>query len=441
MMLVLEPLSGMIEVTANLSNAMLVAMMPYVSDAAKNLELPVPQPITQQQVVRCGITPYLDSRGEWGGFGVELQGGWGLGFCWGYLRHFQTTNSYYSLQDPDEIPRFVGPVRMTQAEAVQMARDTLNKLNIPLEKVFAEQEPRVTQPPKTRTGIVPRYRIEWLDPRASTSVDMEINADSKRVEQFLIAHNPNLRRPWPQIGVTPVLRSCPPRTNPEYARKLTPIVFQAVDDYGNKLGLPVPRPLATNHVARFSVEDNGGWPHCELELTNGWRFIYRNSMVNGYYAPDNLFDSDRRPILIKDFVGKQNITEAEAIKLIGRTLAKLNYPTNLVHMDFKPQIVKPALPSIPRHAFWWNLENEAHDDLVSKVEAEVDMEKGVLKSLYFDNKALWHHPPTIDVPLSLPSATNNSTKKVDNSSKPRVASKPSRPLTPFQPVSKGDASK
>jgi hypothetical protein len=58
--------------------------------------------------------------------------------------------------------------------------------------------------------------------------------------------------------------------------------------------------------------------------------------------------------------------------------------------------------AIPRRAFWWNLENETRDDLVSKVEAEVDMGTGELKSLYFDNKAFWNHPPPIEVPISLP---------------------------------------
>jgi len=40
-------------------------------------------------------------------------------------------------------------------------------------------------------------------------------------------------------------------------------------------------------------------------------------------------------ILIKEFVGEWNITEAQAIELVRNTLAKLNYPTNLIHMDFR----------------------------------------------------------------------------------------------------------
>lgn len=402
MILGLEPLSGMFEVTATLSNAFLVAMMPQVSDVAGKLELPLPQPITYQQVVASGVTPYLNDSGEWSGFGVKLTGGWVLGFHNGYMDSFVTTNSYYALQNPDEIPRYVGTVRMTQAEAVQMARMTIEKLNIPLEKAFADLPPRVQPPEHTHTGIVPRYRVQWDNPRGGSAVDMEINADAKRVERITFGYNPNLRRSWPDIGVKPTMRSHPPRTNPEYANKLLPVVFEAVDEYAKKLGLAVPLPLTTNHVARFSVEDNGGWPHCELELTNGWRFIYRNSMVNGFYAPDSFFDAERRPFLVKDYVGKWNMTKPEAIALIGKTLAKLNYPTDLIRMDFPPQIHISTVTNIPRYNFWWWQENEAKDDLVSKIEAEVDADKRQIKSLYFDHKAFWNKPPPIDVPLSLP---------------------------------------
>jgi hypothetical protein len=42
-----------------------------------------------------------------------------------------------------------------------------------------------------------------------------------------------------------------------------------------------------------------------------------------------------------------------------------------------------------------------NDDLESKVEAEVDTEKRQLKSLYYDDKAYWNHPPIFDLPITL----------------------------------------
>jgi len=403
MILELGSTTEFIRVTAEYSNAVLVAMLPYFSDFAKKIELPVPTPIKAEHVVRCGVLPWRNKDGGIAGGSITIKGGWSFGYNFGYVNTVTGTNSYFIEQNPDEIHKYYGPVRMTKPEAVELARKTIQKLGISLESVFAEQEPSVTLPEKIGTNIVPHYRIAWLDPRGGgRSVDMDINGDAGRVERMYL-FNKNLERPPPKLGITAPIdprRRAWPQINEEYARRLIPIVLRAVDDYGAKLNLPIPHSLTTNQVARFSLNDNGGWPHSELELTNGWRFIYRNSMVNGYYAPDNLFNSDRRPILLKEFAGKWNMNTNEAIELIRRTIVKLNYPTNLVLMDFKPHVSTPALPGIPRYSIYWWAENEAHDDLKCKVEAEVDASKRELKSLYYDHVAYWNHPPPIDVPLS-----------------------------------------
>ena len=401
----------LIQVTAQFSNAVLVALMPYFSDAAQKLDLPVPHPITMQDVVGAGISPFRYPNGDIEGAGIEVQGKntrrrWCISYQFGYVKSVELRPSYFTIQDPDDLTNCYGIVRMSKEEAVKMARDTIKKLGIPLENVFAEQEPVVTLPASVHmTNTLPYYRIKWMDPYSgSEAVDIGINADAKRVERIYLQLNENLRHPPPKINVPTPLARFYPHVNPEYAWKLLPIVLRAVEDYSKTLGLPVHGPLTTNQVARFSVSDNGGWPHSELELSNGWQFVYRNSMVNGYYAPDNLFHFRRegQRTLIKDYSGKWNLTEAQAIVLVKRTLAKLNYPTNLVHMDFKPQVIKPKVPGIPRYSFYWEKSTEAHDDLESRISAEVDADKGVVKSLYFDNQALWKHPPPIDVPISSP---------------------------------------
>jgi hypothetical protein len=426
----------LIHVTAQYSNAVLVALLPYFSEAAHKLDLPVPQPITMRNVVEGRVMPYRYANGDILGAGIEVQGGWSLGFMWGYVNVVESKHSYFTLQDPDEVPKFFGQVRMSKDEAVQMARNALKKLGIPLEAVFAEQEPRVTGPIIVRSNVVPRYRIQWLFPSGagSESVDIEVNAELKRVERISLRLNENLHRPSPKIDVVTPAIGTRPHANPEYAWKLIPIVLRAVDDYGKTLGLPIPRPLTTNHVARFKLSDNGGWPHSVLELSNGWQFVYRNSMVNGYYAPDNLFWFPRKNqrTLIKDYAGKWRMTEAEAVKLIGQTLAKLNYPTNLVHLDFAPKVHKPVIPGIPRYRIVWEYLNETKDDIESSVDAEVDADNGELKSLYFDNKAFWNKPPPIDVPISL--SVRRETNGISNPGGKRgVQPKPPQlPVTPFK---------
>lgn len=412
MILELGSTTEFIRVTADYSNVVLVAMLPYFSDFAKKLDLPVPQPIRAEHVVQCGILPWRDKDGSIAGGSITIKGDWTFGFQFGYVGNLTGPKSYFVLQNPDEVPNYFGTVRMTQAEAVELARTTIKKLGIELEQVFAEQKPQVPPLERVGTNVVPHYRVEWVTPVGSRCVEVEVNADSKRVERIWML-SPHLNRPSPKVNVVPPRGSGfvpyrAPTINPEYAWKLIPIVLRAADDYSAKLSLPVPRSLTTNHVARFELHDNGNWPHAEVELTNGWRFVYRNSMVNGFYAPDNLFNSDRQPKLAKDLIGKWNITEQESIALVRRAIAKLSYPTNLLCMDFKPRVSKPALPGIPRYSIYWWAENETRDDLKCKVEAEVDADKGKLKSLYYDHVAYWNKPPPIDVPLSLRSTEANA---------------------------------
>ena len=426
----------LIQVTAQFSNSVLVAVMPYFSDAAHKLDLPVPQPITMRDVAGAGVMPYRYPNGDILGAGIQVKSGWAFGYTWGYVNLVELRPSYFTIQDPDDLPRYYGKVRMSKDEAVMMARDTIKKMGISLEAVFAEQEPRVTLPAKVHiTNTVPYYSVEWITPNGgSESVKIGINADAKRVERVYLGLNKNLCRPPPKINAPVVVVGVRPSANSEYARKLIPIVLRAVDDYAKVLNLPIAGPLTTNQVARFELSDNGGWPHSVVELTNGWQFVYRNSAVNGYYAPDNLFwfAPGGRRILIKDYSGKWNMTESQAIELIRRTVAKLNYPTNLLHMDFKPKVIKPPLPGIPRYRMVWEFtppqtsELQVDSEVQSWIEAEVDADKGVLKSLYFDHRTFWNHPPPIDVPISLPAPVE--TNKVS----PKKSANPKPPLRPFK---------
>jgi hypothetical protein len=119
------------------------------------------------------------------------------------------------------------------------------------------------------------------------------------------------------------------------------------------------------------------------------------------------------------------MSEAEAIKLVKQRLAKLNYPTNLVHVGFVPKVIKPAVPDIPRYFISWEFLNKNTDDMESKVEAEVDADKGEIKSLYFDNRLLWGKPPPIDVPITAPMGGTRASANVP-------ATKPSPPRQPLK---------
>ena len=90
--------SEWIHVTAEYSNAVLVAVMPYVSDVAHKLDLPLPQPPT---VASCNIVPKRVMAVEVGLHGTN--GNWHFAFNQGYVNIVQGPHDYYAEQDPERI--------------------------------------------------------------------------------------------------------------------------------------------------------------------------------------------------------------------------------------------------------------------------------------------------------------------------------------------------
>src|SRR5437764_888392 len=105
------------QVTAQYSNAVLLAIMPYVSDFAKGLALPIPQPVTVTQVQRFGCSPRSDHVGG----RVVLTNGYEFSFDRGRVMLYRSPHSYFSLQDPDRVPELYGSVKISKKQALQIA--------------------------------------------------------------------------------------------------------------------------------------------------------------------------------------------------------------------------------------------------------------------------------------------------------------------------------
>lgn len=399
--------NAFIQVTAQYSNAVLVAVLPYFTDVAKKLDLPVPIPITQTDIAKVNIWPGPGAPGA----SILLKNNWSFGFLQGYVYAVQNIHDELPFGEPA-----YGAIKITTEDAVKTARDTLKKLGVAPEDVFSDFEPKVTPPNQVGTNVTYPYQIEWLDEWGNRTVDIRVDPHTGKMDRLYL-HHFNLDRPPPKIDVVPPPEDpahdpfsslIPPHTSPEYAWKLIPIMLKSIGEYGKKLSLPIPLPLTTNHLAKVVVHNNGGWPHSEVWLTNGWHFIYRHAMVNGYHMPDEL--NKFGPMHIKDYAGKWNLTRNQAIEVVKAALAKLDYLTNNVHTDFEPTVFSPSgefKKIIPRYMLEWYYKN-ASGHVTSRIEAEVNGDNGKLESLFYDNEAYWDCRPPIDVPIS--SAATNKTK-------------------------------
>jgi hypothetical protein len=122
---------------------------------------------------------------------IEFTNGWDFGFQHGYISGFTAPHAFTSEQNPERIPAYYGPVRMTKAEAVIFARTKLKRLGYSPETVFADLEPDMTLPEKVGTNFIPIYEIKWPDPRGGNAVEMEINANECVIKKLRL-WSPNL---------------------------------------------------------------------------------------------------------------------------------------------------------------------------------------------------------------------------------------------------------
>ncbi|MGH7976817.1 MAG: PepSY domain-containing protein, partial [Limisphaerales bacterium] len=193
------------QITAAYSNAMLVAIMPHVSDFAQKLDLPTPQPVTIAQVERFICFPRSDHIGG----RVVLTNGCEFIFDHGRMERFDSPHSYYFLQDPDLVPKFYGPIKITEAQALQIAHNAIKKLGYTDAMLATDRRPRVDPPPQDGNHFIARYQIRWYDPtrggdpnQPTRSIEFEINATTGQIETIDIP-NPNTFRADLKLNVHP----------------------------------------------------------------------------------------------------------------------------------------------------------------------------------------------------------------------------------------------
>src|SRR5260370_4903069 len=112
---------GFTQFTATYSNAVLTTLLPVFSDFVKKVDLPMPTPITIQQVER--FVPYPQRANIGGGY-LVLTNGLELWYSHGHVEGFRTPRSYYHLQGNfnEDVRRFYGPVKPNKDAALQPAR-------------------------------------------------------------------------------------------------------------------------------------------------------------------------------------------------------------------------------------------------------------------------------------------------------------------------------
>jgi hypothetical protein len=174
------PIAHFIDITAQYSNAVLLALMPYVTDFANKLELPERAELKLSAVSQCAINPKLEDVSG----GIGFDNGYRFSFGRGHITGFYSPHAYSKVRDHRQIPDYFGEVRVSQEEAIALARETVKRLGYRPEMLFADLKPEVTPPEKVGKNVIPYYEVRWPSPRGGMAVTVEINGNKRRVERL-----------------------------------------------------------------------------------------------------------------------------------------------------------------------------------------------------------------------------------------------------------------
>jgi len=393
------------QVTAEYSNAVLVAILPYVADFAKRLELPVAQPITMVKVQRFGCSPRSDHIGG----RLVLTNGHSFSFDRGRVMLYRSPRSYFSLQDPDRVPEFYGSVKITKSQALEIAHQSIRRLGYTDAMVYADKAPDVTDPPTSGHNVVPRYRVRWLKPATQdpgTSVDVEVDATTGQIQMISLLST-NTWRPDPKIAVRPPVVGTGPTTSYRGGRTMQPVsgaysnafltaILPQLSDFVRKGGFSVRTPLTRDEVdlSRYICGLVDGDPMAVVYLDSGDRFNYSHGQVIAFYSKDAFRIPGDKEGEVKDFYGKVNLTTREAVSLVRQTLKKLGYSEAELGVNQPPQVAPPrnyGTNVFARYFVTWQDSNG-----MFRAAAEIDASNRKLKGVYINdriNTNIWRNPP------------------------------------------------
>jgi hypothetical protein len=178
------PITPLLHITATFSNAVLVAILPHVSNFAKHLDLPIAQPITIEQVARFNTSPYKDNLGG----GLLLTNYYWFVFSSGYVDSFHSPDDWFLNQSLEDVERFAGENNMTTNDAINFARSSFVKLGYQPEDFHVNEQPTSLEGPidSKKIGHVPYCRVIWKSPDATTR--------EERMKSYMVRFDIDMQR-------------------------------------------------------------------------------------------------------------------------------------------------------------------------------------------------------------------------------------------------------
>jgi hypothetical protein len=426
----------LIQITANYSNAVLVAILPHVSDCAKKLDLPIQQPIDFAQISCFHPMPY---QGEIGGT-VALTNQYSFFFSSGYVNSFHSPNDWLAntnddWTDVEYFKRYLGKDSITTNKAIELARDAFKKLGYNPDEFQLHRPPTRFQGPSDVErigGHIPYCLVEWDSPESKIqsilglefSVQFDVDMQHRQIVGMALSGR-RFFRPNPKVSAVPEIETDYQRAGafgqlaqmrdkipsihitPAYSNATLTATLPYVSDFAAKLGLPVSHPLTSGQVVFYQPPAyyNDGF-NCRLMLTNHPWFSFVAGYVYEFGSPDDWFEEQATRTDWPIYSIKTCMTTNEAIDFARGCIGKLGYAPEALHMNMTPSAFENASDSGNRQfaycrIHWDNPEENPQDDY--HLEFDIDMQARQLVGVSLISKKFFRPLPKIDVPLELES--------------------------------------
>lgn len=210
----------LLHLTAVYSNAVLVAILPQVSQTAEKLHLPIRQPVSLDQVSHFNVSPYKDFIGG----GLWLTNGYWFTYSFGCVNGFHSPDNVFTIQNFDRIERFVGKENITTNDAILLARSAFTNLGYSLATYRLDNPPTEFQVPADLKGAghIPFCNMTWKSPdsilrEASYSASFSVDMQKNQIVGMALSGT-NFWRVDPVIGVAPEAEA-------DYQKRIHPKMF------------------------------------------------------------------------------------------------------------------------------------------------------------------------------------------------------------------------
>ncbi len=396
----------LIQVTAAYSNAVLVAVLPHISNFENPLQLPVPMPITAAQIAHCNILPYVGEVG----CGIWLTNDCSFGFSHGYVGSFQSPtdwfkNQYDNWDDSEYFKRYLGKESMTTNEAIEFARRSFYKLGYQPKDFDIRCPPTSFEGPVNtrKLGHFPFCRVEWESPKSKIQnwlgLDYSIQFDIYMQRKQIVGMDMTGRRFWrpePKVDVVPTLETDYRRAGRigmlaqrlarepavhitvAYSNATLSATLPYIARFGRDLNLPGSRSLAENQVLLYRPPlyyTNDGFT-CSVMLTNHFWFIFLAGFVTEFSSPDDWFDEAETRNSWPRFDAKTCMSTNEAIQFARQCFRQLNYQPRDFYLDRPPTRFESAVGKDNKRYAYCRVDWESPDGVetnIYQVQFDIDL--------------------------------------------------------------------